>query len=61
MMSFAAQHRAIARKVSQPKTVHRGLGMDLEKARAIQSRIDDFTKVMSELLLIERDAELDFT
>ncbi|CAK9171537.1 unnamed protein product [Ilex paraguariensis] len=60
-LANSAQHRAIARKVSQPKTVHSGLGMDLEKARAIQSRIDDFTKFMSDLLLIERDAELEFT
>ncbi|CAK9151334.1 unnamed protein product [Ilex paraguariensis] len=35
--------------------------MDLEKARAIQSRIDDFTKVMSDLLLTGREAELEFT
>lgn len=37
------------------------LGLDLEKVKAIQSRIDDFTKHMSDLLLIERDAELEFT
>lgn len=35
--------------------------MNLEKAKAIQSRIDEFTKQMSELLRIERDAELEFT
>lgn len=35
--------------------------MDLEKAKAIQGRIDEFTKKMSELLRIERDAELEFT
>lgn len=29
--------------------------------KAIQTRIDDFTKNMSNLLLIERDAELEFT
>lgn len=35
--------------------------MKLEKAKAIQNRIDEFTKKMSELLRIERDAELEFT
>lgn len=35
--------------------------MDLEKAKAIQSRIDEFTNRMSDLLHIERDAELEFT
>lgn len=35
--------------------------MDLEKAKAIQGRIDEFTSRMSELLRIERDAELEFT
>nr|DAD25057.1 TPA_asm: hypothetical protein HUJ06_026521 [Nelumbo nucifera] len=59
-LANSAQHRAIARKIPQ-KPVHSGLGMDLEKARAIQNRIDDFTKCMSELLRIERDAELEFT
>lgn len=59
----AAQHRAIARKeVSQPKAVHGGLaGMELEKLKAIQRRIDDFTQRMSEMLCIERDSELEFT
>ncbi|KAF5177728.1 Dna polymerase alpha-associated dna helicase a [Thalictrum thalictroides] len=60
-LANSAPHRAIARKVSQTKPVHRGLGMELEKAKAIQSRIDDFTKHMSDLLRIERDAELEFT
>lgn len=35
--------------------------MDLDKAKAIQMRIDDFTNFMSELLRIERDSELEFT
>lgn len=35
--------------------------MELDKAKAIQSRIDEFTKRMSELLQIERDSELEFT
>ncbi|XP_059625147.1 uncharacterized protein LOC132268316 [Cornus florida] len=60
-LANSAQHRAIARKVSQPKTIHAGLGMDLNKAKALQARIDDYTKRMSDLLRIERDAELEFT
>lgn len=59
--SFAAQHKAIARKNSQPKSIPGVLGLDSEKVKAIQARIDDFTKRMSDLLLIERDSELEFT
>lgn len=52
----------MARKVVQPKKNVQGvLGMELEKAKAIQSRIDEFSKRMSELLRIERDSELEFT
>lgn len=58
---LAAQHKAIARKTSQPKFVPGVMGMDLEKAKAMQSRIDDFTNRMSDLLRIERDSELEFT
>ncbi|KAL6001758.1 hypothetical protein ACLOJK_041736 [Asimina triloba] len=60
-LASSAQHRAIVRKVSQSKPVHSGLGMDLQKAKIIQQRIDDFAKQMSDLLRIERDAELEFT
>ncbi|KAF7835563.1 DNA-binding protein SMUBP-2 [Senna tora] len=60
-LASSAQHKAIARKVAQPKVVHGVLGMDIEKVKAIQHRIDEFTKRMSELLRIERDAELEFT
>ncbi|KAK9148530.1 hypothetical protein Scep_007287 [Stephania cephalantha] len=60
-LANSAQHRAIVRKDPQTKSVHSGLGMDLEKAKAIQSRIDEFVKRMSDLLRIERDAELEFT
>ncbi|KAK9142799.1 hypothetical protein Syun_012199 [Stephania yunnanensis] len=60
-LANSAQHRAIVRKDPQTKPVHSGLGMDLEKAKAIQSRIDEFVKRMSDLLRIERDAELEFT
>ncbi|KAL1823934.1 hypothetical protein ACET3Z_010712 [Daucus carota] len=60
-LATSAQHKAIARKVSQPKAVQGALGMDIHKVKAIQSRIDDFTTRMSELLRIERDSELEFT
>ena len=56
-----AQHRAIARKATNSKTVKGVLGMEMEKAKAIQSRIEEFTDRMSELLRIERDSELEFT
>lgn len=60
-LANSAQHRAVVRKITQPKTVQGVLGMDLEKVKAIQHRIDEFTNHMSELLRIERDAELEFT
>jgi len=59
--SFTAQHRAVVRKITQPKSVQGVLGMDLGKVKAIQHRIDEFTNHMSELLRVERDAELEFT
>lgn len=49
------------RKVTQTKPVQGVLGMNLERAKIIQGRIDEFTRRMSELLRIERDAELEFT
>jgi hypothetical protein len=59
---ISAQHRAMARKVVQPKKNVQGvLGMELQKAKAIQGRIDEFTNRMSELLRLERDVELEFT
>lgn len=60
-LANSAQHRAIARKTSVPKSSNGVLGFQLHKVRAIQSTIDDFTHHMSELLRIERDAELEFT
>ncbi|CAN4089350.1 unnamed protein product [Withania somnifera] len=60
-LASSAQHKAIARKASQPKPVPGVMGMDLEKAKDIQIRIDDFAYRMSDLLHIERDAELEFT
>ncbi|KAL0304583.1 UNVERIFIED_CONTAM: hypothetical protein Sradi_6326400 [Sesamum radiatum] len=60
-LASSAQHRAIARKTSLTKSVHGVLGLELVKAKAMQCRIDEFTKQMSDLLRIERDAELEFT
>ncbi|KAL3837930.1 hypothetical protein ACJIZ3_022521 [Penstemon smallii] len=62
-LANSSQHKAIARKaVSLSKSsLHGALGLDLEKAKAIQQRIDEYTNDMSELLQIERDAELEFT
>ncbi|KAK7393761.1 hypothetical protein VNO78_22325 [Psophocarpus tetragonolobus] len=60
-LANSAQHRAVVRKIMQPKSVQGVLGMDFEKVKAIQHRIDEFTNHMSELLRIERDAELEFT
>ncbi|XP_008797952.2 DNA-binding protein SMUBP-2 isoform X2 [Phoenix dactylifera] len=57
----SAQHRAAVRKPPQAKPVHSGLGMELEKAKTIQANIAYFVKNMSDLLRIERDAELEFT
>ncbi|XP_073016328.1 DNA polymerase alpha-associated DNA helicase A-like [Primulina eburnea] len=58
-LANSAQHRAIARKT--PLSLHGVLGMDLNKVKAIQRRIDELTKHMSELLRVERDSELEFT
>lgn len=60
-LAKSAQHKAIARKLSPPKTVHGVLGMELEKVKAIQGRIDDFSERMANLLRVERDSELEFT
>ncbi|KAL8471145.1 hypothetical protein ACS0TY_028733 [Phlomoides rotata] len=58
-LANSAQHRAIARKTI--KSAHGVLGLEIDKVKAIQSRIDEFTQHMSDLLRIERDAELEFT
>ncbi|KAE9617684.1 hypothetical protein Lalb_Chr03g0037951 [Lupinus albus] len=55
------EHRSVATKTVQPKTVQGVLGMDLEKVKAMQQRIDEFTSSMSELLWMERDSELEYT
>ena len=59
---FAAEHRAVVRRSPQPtKALHGVLGIDVERVRAIQGNIDALVKTMSDLLRIERDAELEFT
>lgn len=61
-LAGSVQHREVARKAAgPPKSVLSVLGMEMEKAKAIQSRIDEFTSRMSDLLRIERDSELEFT
>ncbi|XP_077238882.1 P-loop containing nucleoside triphosphate hydrolases superfamily protein isoform X2 [Tasmannia lanceolata] len=60
-LATSAQHRTIVRKAPMSKPVNGALGMDHEKAKVIQGKIDDFVKHMSDLLRIERDAELEFT
>lgn len=47
--------------VQVPKPTHSVLGIEMDKIKAIQTKIEDFVKHMSELLAIERDAELEFT
>lgn len=47
--------------VQVPKPKHSVLGIEMDKVKAIQTKIEDFVKHMSELLGIERDAELEFT
>ncbi|CAD5333209.1 unnamed protein product [Arabidopsis thaliana] len=57
----SAQHREVARKAAQAKPVQGVFGMDSEKVKAIQERIDEFTSQMSQLLQVERDTELEVT
>ena len=61
MWCCAAHHREVARKAHQPKPVAGVFGMDSEKVKAIQARIDEFTSRMSQLLQVERDTELEVT
>ncbi|XP_074304400.1 DNA polymerase alpha-associated DNA helicase A [Silene latifolia] len=60
-LATSVQHKAIARKPSQTKLTTGVLGLKSDRITAIQSKIDQFTKRMSILLQIERDAELEFT
>lgn len=59
-LAKSAQHRQGARKPKAPAT-HNLLGISLDKTRLMQTKIEDFVKKMSDLLHIERDAELEFT
>ncbi|KAF7064948.1 hypothetical protein CFC21_071147 [Triticum aestivum] len=59
-LAKSAQHRQGARK-PKPPTMHNLLGISLDKTRLMQTKIEDFVKKMSDLLNIERDAELEFT
>lgn len=56
----SSQHRKGTRKPKSP-AMHSTLGVSLDKTRLMQTKIDDFVKKMSDLLHIERDAELEFT
>ncbi|KAL9247944.1 hypothetical protein vseg_021317 [Gypsophila vaccaria] len=60
-LATSVQHKAIARKPSEPKPATGVLGLKTDRIRAIQSKIDHFSKRMAILLQIERDAELEFT
>ncbi|KAJ3672174.1 hypothetical protein LUZ60_006895 [Juncus effusus] len=58
----SAQHRAAVRnRRKDPKQTHSVLGIEIQKAKSIQTKIEEFVSNMSELLNIERDAELEFT
>ncbi|CAH2079527.1 unnamed protein product, partial [Thlaspi arvense] len=54
-------HREVARKANQPNPVQGVFGIDSEKVKAIQARINEFTSSISQLLQVERDTELEVT
>jgi len=60
-LTKSVQHRSLARKDFQPKQFQDDLGLPPKTTTEIQKRIDDFVTHMSELLCIERDAELEAT
>uniref|UniRef100_A0A453PCW0 Uncharacterized protein n=1 Tax=Aegilops tauschii subsp. strangulata TaxID=200361 RepID=A0A453PCW0_AEGTS len=61
-MANSTHHRAAVRRTTpRTKAVHSSIGISLKKVRLMQDRIEDFVKHMSDLLRIERDAELEFT
>eukprot|EP01018_Ginkgo_biloba_P007718 Gb_07655 [translate_table: standard] len=60
-LAKSVQHRAIARKAFQTRQLRDDLGLAAEKVAEIQHQIDEFVTHMSELLRIERDAELEAT
>ncbi|KAM3256360.1 hypothetical protein ACQJBY_049066 [Aegilops geniculata] len=59
-LAKSTQHRQGACKPKAP-AMHSLLGISLDKTRLMQTKIEDFVKKMSDLLDIERDAELEFT
>ncbi|KAE8796083.1 DNA-binding protein SMUBP-2-like [Hordeum vulgare] len=61
-MANSTHHRAAVRRTTpRTKAVHSSIGISLKKVRLMQDRIEDFVRHMSDLLRIERDAELEFT
>ncbi|PVH35011.1 hypothetical protein PAHAL_7G085100 [Panicum hallii] len=59
-LAKSAEHRAAARRSGNP-VMHVTLGISLDKTRLMQTKIDEFVKKMTDLLQLERDAELEFT
>uniref|UniRef100_A0A0C9RMN5 TSA: Wollemia nobilis Ref_Wollemi_Transcript_10509_3085 transcribed RNA sequence n=1 Tax=Wollemia nobilis TaxID=56998 RepID=A0A0C9RMN5_9CONI len=59
-LTKSGQHRALVRRSFLPNPQN-DIGLPKEKITEIQKRIDDFVTRMSELLQIERDAELEAT
>lgn len=59
-LAKSAEHRVAARRSRNP-VMHTTLGISLDKTRLMQKKIDDFVKKMTDLLHLERDAELEFT
>jgi hypothetical protein len=61
-MANSSEHQAAVRMTSpRPKAVHSSIGITLKKVSLMQARIEEFVRHMSDLLRIERDAELEFT
>ncbi|CAL5075293.1 unnamed protein product [Urochloa decumbens] len=59
-LAKSAEHQEAARRSRNP-VMHGTLGVSLDKTRLMQTKIDDFVKKMTDLLHLERDAELEFT
>ncbi|KAF8690726.1 hypothetical protein HU200_041105 [Digitaria exilis] len=59
-LAKSAEHRVAARR-SRNHVMHSTLGISLDKTRLMQKKIDDFVKKMTDLLHLERDAELELT
>ncbi|WVZ71375.1 hypothetical protein U9M48_019967 [Paspalum notatum var. saurae] len=59
-LAKSAEHQAGARKSKTP-VMHSTLGTSLDKTKLMQTKIDAFVKKMTDLLHLERNAELEFT